>query len=64
MKKKEDEGNIQFVERMLHAFMTELNIQGVAIAFKTEAGTDIFTCRGNCPHFKVLDHDEWEDYWG
>ena len=62
--KAEDEGNFQYVERILLSLMSELEIEGVALAFKTKSGNDIFTCKGNCPHFKVVDHSEWEDYWG
>jgi len=62
--KDEEEGNLQYVERILQALMSELEIEGVALALKTKAGNDIFTCKGNCPHFKVVDHSEWEDYWG
>lgn len=64
MKKKENEDNLAYVERILNAMMTELDIQGVALAFKTKAGSDMFTAKGNPPHFKIIDYSEWEGYWG
>lgn len=64
MDRKEDEGNLQYVERILAAMMKNLEIRGVSLAFKTKAGNDIFTSVGNAPHIKVLDASEWEDYWG
>jgi hypothetical protein len=62
--KKEDETNLQYIERVLQALMKHPDIQGVTIGIKTRTGMELFTCVGNSPHFKLLEEDDWNDYWG
>lgn len=65
MDKKEDESNLQYVERVLNALMSVHEIQGVALAIKTRVGSTFFTAKGNPPHLMVVDNEEeWENFWG
>lgn len=59
MKKKEEESNFEYVERILEALITELPIQGVALAVKTKVGNSVFASRGNAPHFEIPSDDDW-----
>lgn len=64
MNKREDESNIQYVERILDALMAVHEIQGVALAIKTRSGTDLLASRGNPPHLEIIDLCDWENHWG
>jgi len=64
MEKNEDEGNLAYVDRILNALMAIHEIQGVALAIKTRAGTDLLASRGNPPHLELIDLCDWENHWG
>lgn len=64
LKKGEEEGNIQYMGRMLRAIMVNLNLRGLTIAVKTEQGNSIITSLGEAVYLQVIDEDTWNDYWG
>jgi len=64
MEKKENEDNLQYIERILAALMALHEVQGVVLAIKTRSGNGIITSKGNPPYIKIVDCDEWEEMWG
>lgn len=63
-KKGEEEDNIKYLERMLGALMVGLDLKGITVALRTASDNTILTSLGKSPHLKVIDEDEWNDYWG
>ena len=64
VKRGEEEGNIKYLERMLAAIMEGLELKGITIALRTDQDNTILTSLGKSPHLKVVDQDEWDEYWG
>lgn len=64
VKKGEEEGNIAYMERMLKALMTNLDLKGLTIAIKTSESNSILTSLGEAVYLQVIDEDTWNDYWG
>lgn len=62
--KGEEEDNIKYLERMLGALMVGLDLKGITVALRTRSDTTILTSLGKSPHLKVVDEDEWNEYWG
>lgn len=59
MEKKEDESNIQYMERMLAALKTNLEIRGAVIVVKTLAGNGVMASSGEAPILSLYE-GEWD----